>query len=157
MVRFLLKIGMLPALAGFAWAACAQATGSVSLQKERVEGLSGDVLQVTHCGSWRKGDKFGDRRLVLMRVYGGAGTEVYVQWLSAPDQNTMEIRPVRTIGIDELNNDHSQYFFSQATCSGGQSSSSIVLRGTYEHDERPKTHVFNIAVHDTGRYVIRKR
>jgi hypothetical protein len=91
-----------------------------------------------------------------MQVYGGAGTEVYMQWLSSPDQSTLEVQLVRTIAIEEFNNDHAQYFFSEATCSGSRSFSSLVLRGTYEHDERPRTRVFNVKVFDTGKYLVRK-
>lgn len=80
-----------------------------------------------------------------------------MQWLSSPDQVTNEVRPIRTVGIDELNNDHSQYFFAQATCSPGASSSTVALRGTYEHDETPRAHVFTVKVYDTGKYTVRRR
>ncbi len=157
MVRQRLQAALLCAGTLFVGLACAQATGSVSLQQKRVEGLSGDVVQVVPCGPWRDGDQVGERRLVLMRVHGGAGTEVYLQWLSAPDPATWQVRPVRTIGIGELNNDHAQHLFSQATCSGGRAHASVVLRGVVEHDERARTRVFDVTVQDTGKYVVRRR
>ncbi len=148
---------LLCALAVWSWVFDAEALGSVSVQRAQVAALSGDVLRVLDCGQWSEGDKFGSRRLVLMRVYGGAGTEVYMQWLSAPEEKTYAIQAVRTIGIEELNNDHSQYVFDHATCRAGKSFATVTLRGTYEHDEKPKVHVFEVRVDNSGKYVLRKR
>jgi hypothetical protein len=136
--------------------ACACVNNALALESlalGEVSSLPASIRMVTDCGTWQHEGQGGTRRLVLADVYGGASTEVYVQWLSAGAKNDTP-KVLQTTPIAELNNDHAQYSFSAARCVKTSKGWAVKLRGTFEHDESGKTRELSIQLIDIGKYVL---
>lgn len=127
-----------------------------SLWMDDVENLSVDYRIIKKCGDWRAGGEVGYYRLVVVDVYGGAGSEIYAQWITNPTAENKS-KLVKTLAFSELNNDHSQYFIQSADCERRNGSTYINLKALYEHDEKNKLHDISIKLIDVGRYELRER
>lgn len=122
-----------------------------SIQLDKASALPVEFRLVTSCGQWHAGGKQGYYRLVVADVYGGAGSELYVQWI---EQATQETPPavVKTLAFPELNDDHRQYDFRTVECARKGGAPYVRATATYEHDETDKTHEIWIRLVDIGRY-----
>lgn len=129
------------------------ANASDSLLKAQVESLPILVQKVETCGAWTQADRAGYYRVVVVDVHEGAGSEIYVQWLTQP---TQERRPelVRTLAFPELNDDHSQYAIQEMRCRKVGSGIEIAIKAQYEHDTVEKTHAIRVLVKAAGTYAI---
>lgn len=129
------------------------ANASDSLLKAQVESLPIHVQKVETCGAWSQADRAGYYRVVVVDVHEGAGSEIYVQWLTQP---TQERRPelVRTLAFPELNDDHSQYAIQEMRCRKVGSGIEIAIKAQYEHDTVEKTHAIRVLVKAAGTYAI---
>lgn len=134
----------------------ALAIGSTNLLFDAVENLPASFRIVKHCGNWRHAQQEGYYRLIVGDVYGGAGSEVYVQLMTNPEQDAPS-KVIKTLSFPELNNDHSQYYFSSADCSKVKEITYVNLKGTYEHDEVEKTHYISIKLIDMDHYQITEK
>jgi len=116
-----------------------------------VEKLPVHYRVVKTCGNWTAENKNGYYRLIVGDVYDGAGSEIYVQWITnATQEKHAEI--IKTLAFPELNNDHSQYSFQSADCKREGKSTYIKARALYEHDEGDKIHDISIKLIDIGKY-----
>lgn len=122
-----------------------------SMWLDEVSKLSVDYRIVSACGSWKAEDREGYYRLVLADVYRGAGSEIYVQWISNPTQEK-DAEVVKTLTFPELNNDHSQYSFQTAECKKIGKFTYIKAKASYEHDEEDLIHNISIKLIDIGKY-----
>lgn len=129
------------------------ATASESLLTRQMESLPLSVQKVETCGAWSQADRAGYYRVVVVDVHEGAGSEIYVQWLTQP---TQERRPelVRTLAFPELNDDHSQYAIQEMRCRKVGSGIEIAIKAQYEHDTVEKTHAIRVLVKAAGTYAI---
>lgn len=117
----------------------------------QVEQLPINYNTVKTCGSWHADDKDGYYRLVVGDVYDGAGSEVYVQWITnATQEKHAEL--VKTLAFKELNNDHLQYLITNADCQKDGKSWTIKLKASFEHDEHDEVHRISIKLIDIGAY-----
>lgn len=128
------------------------AAGIQSSLLDTVIRLPTSIKQITRCGTWQRDNQSGYVQLVLGEVNSGAGTELYVQWISDPMQEDEPAKLVRTIGFPELNDDHAQYYFTSIECFTKQKIIHIKVSGQFEHDEDNRTHHFLIKLVDVGRY-----
>jgi len=129
----------------------AMATGSESFLLGAVENLPTSLRIVKTCGNWQYGQQEGYYRLIIGDVHNGAGSEVYVQFITNPDQNTAS-KLIKTLAFSELNNDHSQYYFQSIDCSTVGKFTYVNVTGQYEHDEIPKMHHISIKLIDMNHY-----
>jgi hypothetical protein len=127
------------------------AAGIQSSLLDTVTQLPTAITQISRCGTWRQNNQSGYVQLVLGEVNSGAGTELYVRWISDPTQDE-PAKLVRTIGFPELNDDHAQYYFTSVECSTNRKIIHIKVSAQFEHDEHNRTHHFLIKLVDIGRY-----
>lgn len=122
---------------------------------ESVQALPLNYRIIKNCGDWRVKDTHGYYRLVVADVYDGAGSEVYMQWITHP---TLEQKSklIKTLAFSELNNDHSQYLIQAATCEKKGGFVYITIKALYEHDEKDRVHQFSIRLIDVGKYELRE-
>ena len=103
------------------------------------------------CGNWQAENKDGYYRLIVGDVYDGAGSEIYVQWITnATQEKHSEL--IKTLTFPELNNDHSQYSFQSADCKKEGKFTYIKAKALYEHDEGNQIHNISIKLIDIGKY-----
>lgn len=136
--------------AGFAHA------GIQSILMESVEQLPVELRTVETCGNWKHGGRAGYYRLVVGDVYKGVGSEVYVQWIENPTEET-SAKVVATLTFPEINDDHNQYYFTQTQCVKAGRHYEVKLVGFYEHDDFEREHELRIRLIDIGRYEIRRK
>lgn len=106
---------------------------------------------VKTCGNWKAENKDGYYRLIVGDVYAGAGSEIYVQWITnATQENHAEL--IKTLAFPELNNDHAQYSFQSADCRNEGKFTYIKAKALYEHDEGDQIHDISIKLIDIGKY-----
>ncbi|GKS84892.1 hypothetical protein AVMA1855_12090 [Acidovorax sp. SUPP1855] len=129
------------------------ATASESLLTRQVESLPLSVQKVETCGAWTQADRAGYYRVVVVDVHEGAGSEIYVQWLTQPTQERRS-ELVRTLAFPELNDDHSQYAIQEMRCRKVGSGIEIAIKAQYEHDTVEKTHAIRVLVKAAGTYAI---
>lgn len=129
------------------------ANASDSLLKAQVESLPILVQKVETCGAWTQADRAGYYRVVVVDVHEGAGSEIYVQWLTQPTQEARS-ELVRTLAFPELNDDHSQYAIQEMRCRKVGSGIEIAIKAQYEHDTVEKTHAIRVLVKAAGTYAI---
>ncbi|GKS92859.1 hypothetical protein [Acidovorax sp. SUPP2825] len=129
------------------------ATASESLLTRQVESLPLSVQKVETCGAWTQADRAGYYRVVVVDVHEGAGSEIYVQWLTQPTQERRS-ELVRTLAFPELNDDHSQYAIQAMRCRKVGSGIEIAIKAQYEHDTVEKTHAIRVLVKAAGTYAI---
>ncbi|MDE5152332.1 hypothetical protein PYL79_21885, partial [Paenibacillus larvae subsp. larvae] len=79
-----------------------------SWMRAQVEALPAFVRQVLPCGQWQEAGRQGTYRVVEANVHEGAGSELYVQWVTDPLQGEAS-RTTKTLAFPELNDDHRQY------------------------------------------------
>lgn len=91
--------------------------------------------------------------MVVVDVHEGAGSEIYVQWLTQPTQEARS-ELVRTLAFPELNDDHSQYAIQEMRCRKVGSGIEIAIKAQYEHDTVEKTHAIRVLVKAAGTYAI---
>jgi hypothetical protein len=106
---------------------------------------------VKTCGNWKAENKDGYYRLIIGDVYDGAGSEIYVQWITNPTQEKHS-ELIKTLAFPELNNDHSQYSFQSADCKKEGKYTFIKAKALYEHDEGEQIHDISIKLIDVGKY-----
>jgi hypothetical protein len=103
------------------------------------------------CGNWQAENRDGYYRLIVGDVYDGAGSEIYVQWITnATQEKHSEL--IKTLTFPELNNDHSQYSFQSADCKKEGKFTYIKAKALYEHDEGNQIHNISIKLIDIGKY-----
>ena len=106
---------------------------------------------VKTCGNWKAENKDGYYRLIVSDVYDGAGSEIYVQWITnATQEKHAEL--IKTLAFPELNNDHAQYSFLSADCKSEGKYTYIKAKALYEHDENGQIHDISIKLIDIGKY-----
>ena len=130
--------------------------GIESQQLHKVQALRIEVRSVKSCGTWEVDGRSGHYRLVIADVYNGAGSELYVQWVIDATQEKAAV-VLQTVPIRELNDDHSQYDFLSVDCERKGKASYVRARAHFEHDERPKVHVFAIRLLGVGRYELKEQ
>lgn len=139
---------------GLFWGQLSFGLGSISLMKNEVAALPPSIRTITHCGSWKFGQEEGIYRLIIADVYGGVGSEVYVQFVANDKSDLGNYKILKTLDFPELNNDHNQYYFKSIGCKKAGKISYIQLKGTNEHDDANKTHHILIEVLDMEHYKI---
>ncbi|WP_157462585.1 hypothetical protein [Curvibacter gracilis] len=122
-----------------------------SMLLESVQALPLNYRIIKTCGDWRVKDTRGYYRLVVADVDDGAGSEVYVQWIT---HSTLEQKSklIKTLAFSELNNDHAQYLIQTATCEKKGGFAYVTIKALYEHDEKDLVHHFLIRLIDIGKY-----
>ncbi|AVS75772.1 hypothetical protein [Paracidovorax cattleyae] len=141
---------ILLALAGFA-AVPASTHAAESWMRAQVEALPASVRQVLPCGQWTEASRQGTYRVVEANVNEGAGSELYVQWVTDPLQGEPS-RVTKTVAFSELNDDHSQYRFESVQCRARGAAIEITVKARYEHDEDDRLRTFNVRVEPGGGY-----
>ncbi len=109
-----------------------------------VEQLPAALDRAFPCGQWSAGGAQGHYRVVVASVYGGLGSEVYVQRIEQTTGSQPELVLVETVAFPRLNNDHAQYSVSAARCRGKARSAFAELAADYEHDVGKVSHVIRI-------------
>ncbi|WCM93865.1 hypothetical protein M5C99_03810 [Acidovorax sp. NCPPB 2350] len=145
---------ILGALAG-AVAALSTAHAADSWMRPQVEALPAFVRQVLPCGQWTQGERQGSWRVVNADVHEGAGSELYVQWLTDPLQGEPS-RITKTLAFPELNDDHRQYRFESLQCRAAGAAIEITVKARYEHDEDDRLRTFTVRVEPGGGYRVRE-
>ncbi|BFO57494.1 hypothetical protein [Acidovorax sacchari] len=138
------------ALACFA-ALPAATRAAESWMRAQVEALPASVRQVLPCGQWAEASRQGTYRVVEANVNEGAGSELYVQWVSDPLQGDPS-RITKTVAFPELNDDHSQYRFESVQCRARGAAIEITVKARYEHDEDDRLRTFSVRVEPGGSY-----
>jgi len=105
-----------------------------SILLAEVQRLPAALHRTFPCGRWSVGGAEGYYRVVIASVYGGVGSEMYVQRIAQTAGGQPELTLVETVAFPELNNDHNQYSVSAATCRGSTRSSFAELTAENEHD-----------------------
>ena len=140
---------LLPALALAMFLAPCQAVQSQLATQ--VEELAVGWRIVKRCGSWQAQGRDGHYRIVVGDVYDGAGSELYVQWVTQATQEQSAV-VVKTVSIAELNDDHNQYDVESVDCLGRGRSTWVRVRATQEHDEGRRWRDITIRLRDGGGY-----
>ena len=96
------------------------------------------------CGQWSVGGAQGHYRVVVASVYGGAGSEVYLQRIEQTTGSQPELVLVETVAFPRLNDDHAQYSVTSARCRGNARFAFVELVADYEHDVGKVSHVIRI-------------
>ncbi len=109
------------------------------------------IRSVKSCGAWEAEGRNGQFRLIVADVSDGVGSELYVQWITVPTKDKPPA-VVQTVAIRELNDDHAQYDFLSVDCEQKGKASYVRARAYFEHDERPKVHIFSIRLFGMGQY-----
>ncbi len=116
-----------------------------------VDQLPINIRIVKSCGAWQSDNRDGYYRLIVGGVYDGAGSEIYVQWITnATQEKKSEL--VKTLAFPELNNDHAQYSIQSADCKKVGKSTVITAKALFEHDENDQVHEMSIKLIDIGKY-----
>jgi hypothetical protein len=89
------------------------------------------VSWVQMCGTWGK-DNQGAYRIVHADQY--AQSFLYVQWMTRDANGSLHAG--HTIGITELNNDHSEIMLSGLTCRTTPQGITLTARATSGHDDK---------------------
>jgi hypothetical protein len=106
---------------------------------------------VSPCGEWKAKEAAGYYKMVVADVYGGAGSEIYLQKIST----SMDGAKIEsTIAFTELNDDHSQYYIETAQCKREGKAIVIRLKAIYEHDEPDEYRRITVRVNHSGKYEI---
>ncbi|MFC5472463.1 hypothetical protein [Paraherbaspirillum soli] len=119
----------------------------------KAEKLPIEMRIVRNCGNWQYGNKNGYYRLIIGDVYDGAGSEIYVQWITNPTQEKKS-ELIKTLAFPELNDDHAQYYFKSVDCKKIGKSTYVKLKALLEHDQIDKVHNISIKLIDIGSYKI---
>lgn len=122
-----------------------------SWMRAQVEALPVFVRQVLPCGQWQEADRQGTYRMVEANVHEGAGSALYVQWVTDPLQGEAS-RTTKTLAFPELNDDHRQYRFDSLQCRSRGAAIEITVKARYEHDEDDRLHTFTVRVEPGGSY-----
>lgn len=122
-----------------------------SWMRAQVEALPASVRQVLPCGQWTQASRQGTYRVVEANVNEGAGSELYVQWVTDPLQGDPS-RVTKTVAFSELNDDRSQYRFESVQCRARGAAIEITVKARYEHDEDDRLRTFNVRVEPEGGY-----
>jgi hypothetical protein len=122
-----------------------------SLLLGEIEQLPINVRIVKTCGAWQADNRDGYYRLIVGDVYDGAGSEIYVQWITNATQDKKS-ELVNTLAFPELNNDHLQYSIQSADCKKVGKSTVITAKALFEHDENDQVHELSIRLIDIGKY-----
>ena len=101
---------------------------------DEVRELPAEIDRAFPCGSWSADDGQGYYRVVIASVYGGAGSETYVQRIRTPAADEQKLTLVETVSFPQLNDDHSQYSVVAARCVRSGRSSFVELTADFEHD-----------------------
>ena len=125
-----------------------------SLLRFEVEELPIAFRIVKNCGSWHDDDREGYLRVIVGDVYDGAGSEIYLQWITNPTQEKKS-ELVKTLTFPELNNDHLQYSILSAGCKNIGKSTVITVKALFEHDENDQVRVLKIKLIGIGKYQLR--
>lgn len=123
---------------------------------EGVQALPLNYRIIKTCGDWKVKNTHGYYRLVVADVDDGAGSEVYVQWITNPTSE-QKSKLIKTLAFSELNNDHSQYLVQTATCEKRGGFVNVTIKASYEHDEKDLVHHFSIKLIDIGKYELREK
>ncbi len=134
-----LAVAVLPSHAADSW------------MRAQVEALPVFVRQVLPCGQWQEAARQGTYRVVEANVHEGAGSELYVQWVTEPLQGDPS-RVTKTIAFPELNDDHRQYRFDSLQCRSRGAAIEITVKARYEHDEDDRLRTFTVRVQPGGSY-----
>lgn len=89
------------------------------------------VSWVRMCGAWGK-DKQGTYRVLHADQY--AQSFLYVQWMTRDANGSLHAE--HTVGITEMNNDHSEIALSGLTCRATPSGIVLTARAASGHDDK---------------------
>jgi hypothetical protein len=89
------------------------------------------VTSVQMCGNWGK-DKQGSFRVIHADQY--AQSFLYVQWMTRDANGSL--RAEHTVGIAEMNNDHSEIALSGLTCRATPQGIVLTARASSGHDDK---------------------
>lgn len=134
----------------------AHALGIESQLLGTVRDLPPELYLSVPCGTWSASGSQGYLRLVVVSVYGGAGSETYLQRIETPEQGSQTLKLVETVGFAELNNDHSQYSVSSAHCTRRSGHWVVELVAAYEHDGPGVKHRIRISMQPPYRVLNRR-
>ena len=131
----------------------AQALGRVVGYEEIWEYHPASIRQITSCGSWSKGERHGEFRVIQAQLYGQ--DMLLVDWVRAEDQGA-RWAVEQGLSIAEFNNDHAEISLQGLRCVPAGEGRVRVL-GEAESGYDNQRFRFELLVNaKTGRYTLKQ-
>jgi hypothetical protein len=131
----------------------AQALGRVVGYEEIWEHHPASIRQIMGCGSWSKGERHGEFRVIQAQLYGQ--DMLFVDWVRSEDHGA-HWAVEKGLSIAEFNNDHAEISLNGLRCvPAGDGKVRVLGEGENGHDDQRFR--FELLVNaKTGRYTLKQ-